>query len=372
MIVVMLMVYLACVYTAFKVIKIEVKPFTVAVAVMVCVFMLGGIVTVWKLASPMSGQMTLRRHVVQITPDVREFVTKVFVDSNDLVEKGQPIFEVSKERFQEEYDQASATLAAAKLVVLQSESNVTKAEATIRKVDADTAIAKVQIDTAKKTARSAAGAVAKLKIAEAEAAYNAAQANSRSARASLRQAQSTLASNINEVEGSKLAVHKAEFTLSQTTYRSSVDGRVMNFQIREGTPVARWQFTTVGTIMDMSDTAILVVYPQNLLKYVNSGDSVEIAFRGNPGTIVTGKVLTVVKYTGEGQFAASGIMPVVATVGSKGFLVARIRLDDEELAKKLPLGADGTAAIYTGFGKPFHLISKIALRIKGYLYFLPV
>jgi multidrug resistance efflux pump len=372
MIILMTLAYLACVYTAFKVIKIEVKPFTVAVAAVIGVFMLGGIVTAWKLASPISGQMTLRRHVVQITPDVREFVSKVYVESNDLVEKGQPIFEMSTERFQDDYDQAAASLAAAEMIVLQSEAAVTKAKANIRKSDADTANAKVQIDTAKKTARSAAGAVAKLRIAEAEEAYNAAQANSRAARATLRQTQSSLAAAKNEVDGARVAVHKTEFDLSETTYRSTVDGRVMNLQIREGTPVARWQFTTVGTIMDLSDTAIVVVYPQNLLKYVNSGDSVEIAFRRMPGTIAMGKVEAVVKYTGEGQFAATGILPVVATIGSKGFLVARIRLDDEDLAKKLPLGADGTTAIYTGFGKPFHIISKVVIRMKSFLFFLPV
>ncbi len=372
MIILMTLAYLACVYTAFKVIKIEVKPFTVAVAVVIGVFMLGGIVTIWKLASPVSGQMTLRRHVVQITPDVREFVTKVYVESNDLVKKDQPLFEISPERFQDNLDQATASLAAGELVVLQSEATVSKAEATIRKVDANTGIAKVQIETAKKTARSAAGAVAKLKIAEAEATYQEAQANGRVARSTLSQSQASLAAARNGVLAAQAAVQKAEFNLSQATYRSQVDGRVMNFQITEGTPVARWQFTTVGTIMDLSDTAIVVVYPQNLLKYVNSGDSVEIAFRRMPGTITTGKVETIVKYTGEGQFAATGILPVVATVGSKGFLVVRIRLDDGDLAKKLPLGASGTTSIYTGFGKPFHIISKVVIRMKSFLYFLPV
>jgi hypothetical protein len=62
---------------------------------------------------------------------------------------------------------------------------------------------------------------------------------------------------------------------------------------------------------------------------------------------------------------------VAANIGSKGFLVVRISLDDEELAKTLPLGAAGTTAIYSGFGKPFHSISKIALRMKGWLYYLP-
>ncbi len=124
--------------------------------------------------------------------------------------------------------------------------------------------------------------------------------------------------------------------------------------------------------MDLNDTAVIAVYPQNLLKYVDSGDSVEIAFRRTPGQIASGKVEAVVKYTGEGQFAAGGKLPEVATVGSRGFLAVRIRLDDEELARTLPLGAAGTTAIYSKFGKPFHLISKVALRIKGWMYYLPV
>ena len=61
-----------------------------------------------------------------------------------------------------------------------------------------------------------------------------------------------------------------------------VTGRVVNFQIREQTPVARWQFTSVGTIMDLSDNAVLAIYPQNQLKYVKAGDKVEIAFRRMP------------------------------------------------------------------------------------------
>jgi hypothetical protein len=33
---------------------------------------------------------------------------------------------------------------------------------------------------------------------------------------------------------------------------------------------------------------------------------------------------------------------VTATIGSKGFLVVRIRLSDEQLSSTLPLGAAGT------------------------------
>jgi hypothetical protein len=49
-----------------------------------------------------------------------------------------------------------------------------------------------------------------------------------------------------------------------------------------------------------------------------------------------------------------------------------VLLDDKVFASELPLGAAGTTAIYTKVGKPFHLITKIALRMKSWLYNLPI
>jgi len=372
MLTIVVLAYIACVVVAFKVIKIAVKPATVAVAVLGGVFVVGGIAALWKQGAPMSDQMIVRRHVVRIVPNVREFVTKVHVESNQQVKKGEPLFEISRERFQNAVDEANATLDAARSTVSQLEASVTAAEAAVKKADADTRVAKAQIETAKRLRRSSPGAVAKLKIEEAEASFQAAEASGLVARASLKEGQAALEAGKQSVVVAQASLKTAEYQLGQTTYRSPVDGRVINFQIREGTPVARWQFTAVGTIMDLSDTAVVAVYPQNLLGNVLPGDTVEVAFRRTPGQIATGKVEAVVKYTGEGQFKAGDTLPVVATVGSKGYLAVLIRLDDEELARSLPMGAAGTVAIYTGFAKPFQAISKIALRMKGWLYYLPV
>lgn len=372
MLTLVVLAYLACVVVAFRVVKIPVKPVSVAVAVLTGVLLVGGIAVLWKQGAPMTEQMTLRRHVVRIVPNAREFVSKVHVKWYQKVAKGEPLFDISKERFEYAENEAKATLAASESTFSKLEAAVTAAEAAVKKADADTGIAKAQIDTAKRLRRSSPGAVAKLKIAEAEASYQAAQANSQVARASLKEARATLAAGTASVEVARASLNSAQYALTQTTYRSPVDGQLINFQIREQTPVARWQFTAVGTIMDLSDTAILAVYPQNLLSHVRAGDTAEVAFRRTPGAIATGKVDLVVKYTGEGQFKPGDRLPSVASVGSKGSLLVRIRLDDEELARALPLGAAGTAAVYTDFARPFQAISKVALRMKAWLYYLPL
>lgn len=78
------------------------------------------------------------------------------------------------------------------------------------------------------------------------------------------------------------------------------------------------------------------------------------------------------KYSGEGQFVVDKKLPEAASVGSKGFFAVRIRLDDEQLAKQLPLGAAGSVAVYTDVLKPFHLVSKISVRINAWVNYAPI
>jgi membrane fusion protein (multidrug efflux system) len=372
MIVLMTIAYLGCVVVAFKVIKIKPRPVSIAVAVLVGVFMLGGIVIAWQQAAPTSQQMTLTRHVLQVAPDVREFVSKVYVKPDQRVSKGEPLFEILPDRFRDAVDQAMAQLTAAKATVSQAEAAVTVAEAAVKKSEADTAAAKAELDTALAIKESQAAAIAKLKVEEAKQGYRAAQADGDVKKATMKQSRFSLAAAQHSVNVAQAALKTAQFNLEQCTYRSPVDGQVVNWQISEGVPVARWRFTANGTVMDFAHTSVLAVFPQNLLKNVTAGDKVEIAFKRRPGKIATGKVAAVVKYTGEGQMVPSPLLPSAASIGSKGSLVVQIRLDDEKLAKRLPLGAAGTTAIYTDFGKPFHVITKITVRMKSWMYYLPL
>ena len=133
----------------------------------------------------------------------------------------------------------------------------------------------------------------------------------------------------------------------------------------------RLRATAVGAMIDLSDTRVVAIYPMNLLRNVTIGDAAEITFLSVPGRIFSGKVIRLSKYTGEGQIAPEGNLPEAASIKSKGRLSATIRLDDENSAKKLSLGEAGSAAIYSKSGGPFHIISKIYLRMISLAYYLP-
>lgn len=371
MIAILSLCYLGCVLLAFKVIRIRVTAVSVAVAAVIGVLMLGGIVIGWKLAAPMTSQIVLRRHVLQITPDVREFVSRVYVEPDQMVRQGDPLFEILPDRFQNAVDQASAQLASAQAAVSRLEAAREAAVAASEQSIADAGAAKAQLDTALAVQATQAGAVARLQIAEAEQAYRAAEADNRLKEASIRQAEASLVAAEHSVTVAQAALNIAEFDLSRCTFVAPVDGQVVNWQIREQIPVARWRFASNGTLMDLSDTAIIAVYPQNLLKNVRADQAVEVVFKRRPGEIVAGTVESVAPYTGEGQMVASSTIPLASSVGSQGYLAVRIRLNDDELARSLPLGAAGSVAIYTDTAKPLHLISMIAIRMVDWMNYLP-
>jgi hypothetical protein len=61
----------------------------------------------------------------------------------------------------------------------------------------------------------------------------------------------------------------------------------------------------------------------------------------------------------------------MADIGSEGYLAVRIRMDDAELARNLPLGAAAAVAIYTDTGKFWHVLSEIDLRVKSWMNYIP-
>ena len=80
-----------------------------------------------------------------------------------------------------------------------------------------------------------------------------------------------------------------------------------------------------------------------------------------PGTVCSGKVETVLQAISTGQTQASGLAVTPKAVESAPFVV-RVKLDDQELSKRLPAGSTGTAAIFTEAVKPTHIIRKVLLR----------
>jgi RND family efflux transporter MFP subunit len=153
----------------------------------------------------------------------------------------------------------------------------------------------------------------------------------------------------------------AKWNLDKTTVRAPADGYVTNLALRKGARVANLPLSPVMAFIDTSDTIVGVEIPQIDARYVQPGQTVELTFKFVPGTIYSGKVETVLQAIASGQTQASGTAVTPKTVQAAPFVV-RVKLDDAEIAKRLPAGSAGDAAIFTEHVKATHVIRKVLLR----------
>jgi hypothetical protein len=113
--------------------------------------------------------------------------------------------------------------------------------------------------------------------------------------------------------------------------------------------------------IDTSQTIMGVEVSRNDARYIAAGQPVEITFKFEPGIILTGKVETVFQAISTGQTQVSGTAAAPTAIEVAPF-VARMKLDGEDLAKRLPAGSTGTAAIFTEGVKPTHITRRFLLR----------
>jgi multidrug resistance efflux pump len=364
--------YGAAVFLVFSVMRVRPRPWPIAAFVAAGIVLIGGIVVLWTLAAPISKRAVVSRFVVQIVPWVKGKVQSIEAKPNVVIKKGDVLFQIDPATYQYSVNQAQARLQSARSNVQQLEAGVQLAQATIKKAEADLAAGKFAYEADVKLQKANAGAVSELKVSQDRAEYLAAEASLLQATASLNQSEMALAAAKDAVLGAQAELETARFNLGHCTVTAPANGFVTDWMIREESMANPVSAAAVGAFVDTSETFVVASFPAETLIHVRPGQKVELAVKSRPGELFLGRVECVIQASGEGQFAPTGKLPSAAQVGSPGFLAVRILLNDEEAAAELEMGAPCAVAIYTDWGKPFALISKVAIRMQKWLYFVPL
>ncbi|CTQ55343.1 Inner membrane protein YibH [Roseibium album] len=363
------------VFLAISLLKIKVTPVSVTAVTLVVAMTISTVSLatqiLWQGIAPVSHQITLTRFVVAMNPDQKALVKSINVEIGEEVKQGDVLFELDKTQFQATVDQYAADLNSSKAEVDRLSAALDLSDATIARLEAQANAAVAERDANQKLLRAGSPAVAELNVLKLTKAAEAAEAAVVEAEASKQQAVFALASGEAKVRSTQGLLDNATADLDRTTYTAPADGVMINWQARPGTITASLRAAAVGTFMETGNERVVAVYPQNLLRNVKPGDDAEIAFKSRPGAVAEGKVLRIANYTGEGQFTASGDVPVLANLGSKGFFAVLIELNDPELAASLGLGEAGSATIYTKSSGIFHAIGKLYMKLISLVYYLP-
>jgi membrane fusion protein (multidrug efflux system) len=426
MIALLVIVYAVFIALIFKVLRIKPTPFLIAGILVAGVLMIGGVVVAWTLSAPISEKLVTTQYVIQLVPYVKGQVKAVHAQANQPMKRGDLLLEIEPAPYQYAVDQAAAQLKSSKANVdqakaafdaananvgkakdginqaqaalEQAKAGVANANANLSKARAADDLTKTQEKIALNTQRAYAGAISVLQVAQAtqtrvqadaalqqaDAAVGQAEADQQQAVAAFAAARSTLqqaeasahqAGFAADVAQSNVSVIQAQlddalFNLDQCKMKAPSDGYVVNWQVQPGTMLTSAPIAAAGTFVDTSDIYVAAVFPQNYLSNVEPGNDVELVLDPYPGRIFSAKVNTVIPASGGGQFAPGGVISNAANVGSDGLYAVKILFSDETVARKLSLGSGGTAAIYTNHGKPVHIISKVAMRMKKWLAYV--
>jgi hypothetical protein len=129
----------------------------------------------------------------------------------------------------------------------------------------------------------------------------------------------------------------------------------------------------IAALIADADRYLLATFYQENLKYVRPGQPVEVAFDLYPGQIFAGKVDSIWRANGLGQYLPSDEIPKFQQPPPsipQGQYAVMILLDDPDQSK-FPIGAQGLAAIYTsGEHGAWAALRKISIRAHSWFNFL--
>ncbi len=129
----------------------------------------------------------------------------------------------------------------------------------------------------------------------------------------------------------------------------------------------------IAALIAEADRYLLATFNQESLKYVRPGQPVEVALDLYPGQIFAAKVDSIWRGNGEGQYLPSDEIPKFQQAAPnvpQGQYAVKIILNDPEQSK-FPIGAQGTAAIYTGGEHgAWAALRKISIRAHSWFNWL--
>jgi membrane fusion protein, multidrug efflux system len=150
---------------------------------------------------------------IEIRPQVSGYIEKIFVDEGAFVKKGQPIFKINDQPYQEALNNASAALAVAKANQASAEINMNKLEPLVK----NQVVSPIQLQTAK-------------------AAYEASTAN---------------------VDQAEAQVGNAKINISYSLIKAPVDGFIGRIHVKIGSLAS---MSTADPLTNISEVADIRAY----------------------------------------------------------------------------------------------------------------
>ena len=337
----LILTYTALCIGIFKIFKIPLNKWTVPTAVLGGVIIIGTLIMLMNYNHPYS-ELARNYYVsTPVVPLVKGRVTDVPVKPNQPVKKGDVLFRIDAEPFQEKVASLTARLA--------SNTDFLKA------LDARLRSASLDRDRAQELMRRGIGKQRDLDVT---------QANVDDIVAQIDQQKATL----NDL-GAQLNI--AKYDLEQTVVYAPSDGHVVQLALRPGMIAAPFMFRPVMTFIHEDANAYVGWFWQNSMQRLKAGAEAEVVLDGIPRRIFKAKVQSVIPAMAPGNIQAQAGLIDQTSAQVPGRLPIVLEITDPEWANyQVIAGSSGQAAIYTEHFHHVAIMRKILMRMGSWLNYL--
>lgn len=310
----LILTYAAMCIAIFKIFKIPLNKWSVPTAVLGGIVLIGSLIFTMNYNHPFSEISREYYTTTPIVPAVSGTVIDVPVQPNQLLKKGDVLFQLDPKPFQDKLDSVQANLTVAESDFKRAKELFVKGLGKQRDVD----LARAQLDDLK-------------------------------AKKSL-----------------------AQYDIEQTIVRAPTDGYVIQQALRPGLRAVSLPLRPVMVFKHKSDKNLVGWYRQNSMLRLEAGSKAEVIFDGLPGKIFSAKVIGAIPAIPEGQIQASGTLISVKNEKIPGRIAVLFEIDDprfEQYSDVMMGGAYGQTAIYSEHFAHVSIMRKILLRMASWMNF---
>jgi multidrug resistance efflux pump len=327
----LIIIYAAILWVVFKVFKVPINKWTATTSILVGFFGIGFVVLVQNYHHPYSREARFYFYTTPIFSRVQGRVVEVPVIPNVPLKKGDVLFRLNPEPFQDEVNSLKGELQRAQTERDRSKEEQERSLEVFRK-----------------------GAGSEREVQSWRIKYETAVA---------------------DIVNIQARLDRALFDLEEeVVVRAPTDGYVTQQRLRPGmTVVSQPQTIPAMTFIHAEEPEFIAAFPQNGLQNIKPGYEAEITFDAIPGRAFKGKVTKVLRAIAQGQVQPGSTLMNLDTAAERaqqGRVPVQIEILDDLSDYQLPGGAKAEVAVYSESWKPFAIVRRVLLRMKSWQKFI--
>ncbi len=329
-----------------------------------------------NVVTPSTADVRVINFAAEIVPRVNGTVTKVAIEGNTPIKKGEVLIEIDSTPYRIKVKELEARLVEATSSAKTLWQDLDTAKSTTDSTQAHLELMKRRLAESQELVKSGAGNQYDVESFTTE--VKKAQAALASAKTAELKVQTKLESvvgpDIASVAQIKAQLEAARYDLESTVIRAPSDGYAVNVAVRPGNYLVAMPFRPAMTFVE-HEQRVIAFFDQNELRFVKPGDKAEIAMKTSPGEIIHAKVDSIVWAGSQGQMMQAGQLPnspqehLPSPLAQK-YAVKLVLQEGDEPLPYIPMSARGNGAIYTDKLAPLHILRMVMLRAASKLDYL--